>query len=223
VTYVDQIASDGTLLPRRTGVRVAIGRPGASGAPGEGDTIADDVEQVQGGAGNDTFELRDGRATEVACGAGHDTVIADARDVIDTDCEHASVAPQPGGPRILVPMLPFPFPSVNDRNASAIAVEPVLPLQHGAVVVRASCPPGVGLLELVAAPPCSGRVRFTRSDGRAMGAQRVRIPRGSSIALRVPLTSSRALARRATGLSLTVTALPDRGHVTRVLRFRVRG
>ncbi|HZV74729.1 MAG TPA: calcium-binding protein [Conexibacter sp.] len=223
VTYVDQIASDGTLLPRRSPIRAAIGRPGWSGAPGEGDTIKGDVEQLQGGAGNDTFWLRDGRSTEVACGAGHDTVVADPRDVIDTDCESARVAPQRGGARMTVPTLPFPFPGGGDRGRSAISVEPPLPLQRGAIVLRVSCPAGLGLLALVPSQPCSGRVRFTRFDGFAMGTRRVTIPRGGAVTVRLQLTSSRALARRASGLSVTATAAPDWGHVQRDLRFTVRG
>lgn len=223
VTYDDRIAADGTLLPRRTGVRVQIGRPDWSGTGDERDTIDADVEQVQGGAGADRLSLRDGRATSVACGAGRDTVTADPRDVLDIDCESATVAPQPGGARLTVPTLPFPFPGVNDRGRSAIAVEPTLPLHGSAIALRVTCPAGLGLLELVRALPCTGRVRFTRSDGVAMGTQRVRVPRGGGIAVHLPLTSSRALARRAAGLSLTATALPDRGRVTRALRFRVRG
>jgi hypothetical protein len=66
-------------------------------------------------------------------------------------------------------------------------------------------------------------VRFARADGFAMGTQRVRVPRGRTITLRLPLHQSRTLARRAAGLSVVVTALPDRGRVTRALRFRVRG
>jgi Ca2+-binding RTX toxin-like protein len=223
VTYDDRIATDGTLLPRRSGVRVQIGRPDWSGSGDERDTIERDVEQVQAGAGADRLSLRDGRATSVACGAGRDTVVADPRDVLDVDCDSATVAPQPGGARLTVPTLPFPFPGVNDRGRSTIAVEPLLPLHGDMIVLRVSCPAGLGLLELVRALPCTGRVRFTRSDGVAMGTQRVRVPRGGAIGMHLPLHSSRALARRAAGLSLTATALPDRGHVTRALKFRVRG
>lgn len=223
VTYDDVIAPDGTLLPRRTPVTVAIGQPGVSGGRGEGDTIGRDVEQVQGGAGNDRFDLRDGLATEVDCGAGRDTVLADARDTIDTDCERASVAPQRGGPPMALATLPFPFPVYGDRGVSAIGVGPLLPLRGGAIVLRVSCPAGLGLLALVPSQPCSGRVRFTRFDGFAMGTQRVRIARGRAITVRLPLTASRTLARRASGLPVTVTALPDWGKVRRVLRFRVRG
>lgn len=223
VTYADRIAADGTLLPRRSPVRAAIGRPGFSGSAGEGDTIANDVEQLQGGAGADSFSLRDGRATEVSCGGGRDSVTADPRDMLDIDCERVTVAPQPGGPRLTVATLPFPFPSVNDRARSTIAVAPLLPLHGSAIVLRVSCPPGLGLLELVNADPCTGRVRFTRADGVAMGTQRVRVPRGGTITLHLPLHASRALARRRAGLGLTATALPDRGHVVRTLTFRVRG
>jgi hypothetical protein len=223
VTYSDRIAADGTLLPRRGGVRMQIGRPDWSGSGDERDTIERDVEQLQGGAGADRLSLRDGRATEVACGTGRDTVDADPRDVLDIDCDSATVAPQPGGARLTVPTLPFPFPGVNDSGRSTIRVAPLLPLQGSAIVLRVSCPAGLGLLELVRALPCSGRVRFTRSDGMPMGIQRVRVPRGGAITVHLPLTSSRALARRPSGLSLTATALPDRGHVTRALKFRVRG
>ncbi|MBS1870330.1 MAG: calcium-binding protein [Actinobacteria bacterium] len=223
VTYVDRIAPDGTLLPRRTAVRAQIGRLDWSGSGDERDTIERDVEQLQGGAGNDRFSLRDGRATEVACGGGRDTVTADPRDVVDIDCERASVAPPRGGTRLTVATLPFPFPSVNDRARGTIAVEPLLPLHGGAIPLRVSCPAGLGLLELVRSDPCTGRVRFTRGDGAPMGTQRVRIPRGGTIGLRLPLRSSRALARRAAGLPVVATALPSRGHVVRSLIFRVRG
>jgi hypothetical protein len=223
VTYDDGIGADGTLLPRRSAVRAEIGRLEWSGSGDERDTIADDVEQLQGGAGADRLSLRDGRATAVSCGDGRDTVTADPRDVLDIDCESARVASQPGGARLTVATLPFPFPGVNDVGRSTIAVEPLLPLHGDAIVVRVSCPAGLGLLELVRALPCAGRVRFTRGDGFAMGTQRVRVPRGGTITLRLPLHQSRALARRATGLSVVATALPDRGAVVRALRFRVRG
>jgi hypothetical protein len=204
-------------------VRAAIGRPDWSGSGDERDTIEDDVEQLQGGAGADRLSLRDGHATAVACGDGRDGVVADPRDVLDIDCENASVAPLRGGTRLTVATLQFPFPRVNDSGRSAIRVAPVLPLQGNAIVLRVSCPAGLGLLELVRALPCTGRIRFTRSDGVAMGVKRVSVPRGGAIVLRLPLNNSRALARRSSGLSLTATALPDRGDVQRSLRFTVRG
>jgi Ca2+-binding RTX toxin-like protein len=223
VTYADRIGADGALLPRREAVRAQIGRLDWSGSGDERDTIADDVEQLQGGGGADRLSLRDGRATAVACGGGRDSVVADPRDVLDIDCESVRVASQPGGARLTIATLPFPFPSVNDVGRSTIAVEPLLPLHGDAILLRVSCPAGLGLLELVRADPCTGRVRFARADGVAMGTQRVRVPRGGTSTLRLPLHQSRALARRAAGLSVVATALPDRGRVIRALTFRVRG
>jgi Ca2+-binding RTX toxin-like protein len=223
VSYADRIGFDGTLLPRRGGVRAEIGRLDWSGSFDERDTIVDDIEQLQGGGGVDRLSLRDGRTTAVACGGGRDSVVADPRDVLEIDCESARIAPEPGGARLTIATLPFPFAKLNDSGRSTIAVEPLLPLHGDAILLRVSCPAGLGLLELVRAMPCTGRVRFTRSDGVAMGTQRARVPRGGTITLRLPLRSSRALARRTGGLSVVATALPARGHVTRALTFRVRG
>jgi hypothetical protein len=223
VTYTDGIGADGTLLPRRSAVRAEIGRLDWSGSGDERDTIEDDVEQLQGGGGADRLSLRDGRATQVACGSGRDSVVADPRDVLEIDCESARVAPQPGGARLTIPTLPFPFARLNDVGRGTIAVEPLLPLHGDAILLRVSCPAGLGLLELVSAMPCTGRVRFARADGFDMGTQRASVPRGGTITLRLPLHSSRALARRAAGLSVVATALPGRGNVVRSLRFRVRG
>jgi RTX calcium-binding nonapeptide repeat (4 copies) len=222
VTYADRIGRDGALLGRRGGVTLAVARANASGARDERDTIPRDVEQLAGGAGGDRFSLRDGLATGIACGAGRDSVTADARDSVEIDCESTRVASQPGGARLTTPTLPFPFAGVNDRGRSTIAVEPLLPLQGGAVVVRVSCPAGLGLLELVRALPCTGHVRFTRA-GSEMGVRRVSVPRGGAITVRLPLSESRGLARRAQGLTITATALPDRGSVQRALTFRVKG
>jgi hypothetical protein len=222
VTYGDRIGADGTLLPRRQGVRVAPGRTGGSGGPGEHDTIASDVEQVEGTLGNDHFYLRDGRATQVACDAGHDVVEADPLDQIGIDCESVTVAPAPGEPRMTVPTLEFPFTGRADRGDGVVRVLPVLPLLQSAVLVRVSCPVAVGLLD-IDGPGCSGRLRFARG-GVVMATQRIaNIARGHTITMRLPLTTSRPLARRPGGLAMTVTALPSRGRVQRSLLFTVRG
>lgn len=222
VTYADRIGRGGRLLPRPQGVRVALGREGFSGAPGEGDTIADDVEQLAGGDGDDRFHLRDGRETAVACGAGRDLVIADPHDAVEIDCQRTRLAPARGGQRVRVATLPFPFARLRDRGRSTIALAPAVPVRRGAIVLRVSCPAGLGLLELVEAMPCHGRIRFTR-PGAEMGIRRVAVPRGGSILVRLPLVASRALARRPGGLTVTATALPNRGDVVRSLSFRVRG
>jgi hypothetical protein len=220
VTYEDRIGADGTLLPRHSGVDVTS-EPGASGADGEGDTIGEDVEQVEGTAADDRFDLRDGVAQAIACDGGRDLVIADPRDDVAIDCETTRIAPASSGPTMKVPTLVFPFTGHSDRGGGRIDIGPRLPLQHGAVVVRVHCPEPVGLLA-TDGPGCTGKVRFARG-GVAMGTQRVDIKRGRTATLKVPLTSSRALARRASGLAVTVTAVPRRGEVRRVLHFTVRG
>lgn len=222
VTYEDRIAPDGTLLPRHQGVRVKVGVAGASGAPGEGDTIATDVEQIEGTAANDVFDLRDGRGQAIACDGGRDLVIADPRDDPGIDCETTRVAPAPHTGRMTIPTLVFPFTGHADRGRGSIDVGPILPLQHGAIVVRVHCPVGVGLLDLDG-PGCRGRVRFTRPGG-LLGTMRIgSIGRGRTVTLRLPLHDSRTLARRSHGLAVTVTALPVYGAVARSLRFTVRG
>jgi Ca2+-binding RTX toxin-like protein len=220
-TYADRVGSDGVLLERGSGVRIAVGRLNWSGGFDERDTIVDDVEQVQGGAGVDRFELRDGVRTEVACGAGRDRVIADPRDDIGIDCELGLVAPPRGGARQTVPTLAFPFTRSGDRGRTEVRVSPVLPLLGGAVSVRVACPLGVGLIDL-AGPGCSGKVRFLRGSV-LMGTQDVRVARGRAKTLRLGLTGSRDLARRPGGLAITVVGIPARGDVRRTLRFVVRG
>jgi hypothetical protein len=221
VTYADRIASDGTLVPRRSGVHVAIDAPGASGASGEGDTIANDVEQLEGTDGNDTFDLRDGVPDQVLCDGGRDLVLADLRDDPGIDCETTRVAPSVFDDRLTIPTLAFPFTGHADHGGGSVDVGPLLPLQHGAVVIRVHCPVAIGLLD-IAGPGCRGRVRFSRG-GTVLASMRVSFAHGRTLTLKVPLTSSRSLARRASGLALTVTAQPAVGAVRRFLRFRVRG
>jgi RTX calcium-binding nonapeptide repeat (4 copies) len=224
VTYADRIASDGTIAARHDGigVHVAIGAPGASGEPLEGDTIGRDVEQLEGTPYADRFDLRDGQADAVACDGGRDLVVADPLDDPSIDCETTRVAPAPGQGRLAIPTLVFPFTGHASRGGGRISVSPLLPLQHGAIVVRVKCPVAIGLLDLDG-PGCSGRVRFARA-GAVLSTMGIRnIVRGHTITLKLPLTSSRRLAQRASGLPVTVTAIPSLGAVQRLLTFTVRG
>jgi hemolysin type calcium-binding protein len=224
VTYLDRVAGiGGTIAPRRDGgVRVAIGVTGGSGAPFEGDTIATDVEQVEGTPFADRFSLRDGQADAIACAEGRDVVVADQLDDPAIDCELTRVAPAAGGARISIPTLVFPFTNRDARGGGRVDVGPTLPLRHGALVVRVQCPVPIGLLD-IDGPGCAGLVRFAR-DGAQLGVVRIRhIVRGRRITLRLPLHDSRRLARRASGLRVTVTALPALGSVRWSLRFTVRG
>ncbi len=54
---------------------------------------------LRGGPGNDTINARDAAAlfSDVACGGGTDTVIVDAADLVDPDCENVDRTPAPAG------------------------------------------------------------------------------------------------------------------------------
>jgi Ca2+-binding RTX toxin-like protein len=61
---------------------------------GPNDTNGD---TLHGQPGNDTFHVRDGERDVVDCGAGYDTVLADFKDTVTTDCEHVfRAAPKQG-------------------------------------------------------------------------------------------------------------------------------
>lgn len=221
LTYVDRIGRDGALSPRTTGVKVRPTVRGGSGGSGEGDTLIG-FEQFEGGAGNDRFELRDGRAQSVACNTGRDVALLDPRDDAAIDCETSEVGPA-AGVRVTVPTLVFPFPARDDSARSTVRVKPTVSLQGGAIVVKVRCQYAIGLLA-ADGPGCAGTVRMTRAGNYAMGARRIALSRGRELTWRVPLTASRSLARRAGGLDVTVTAIPTRGRgVRRDLRFNVRG
>jgi Ca2+-binding RTX toxin-like protein len=55
------------------------------GGPGR-DTIRGDNSEI-GAFGNDLIDVRDGEVDQVDCGVGRDTVIADRRDIVSTNCE----------------------------------------------------------------------------------------------------------------------------------------
>jgi hypothetical protein len=221
VTYVDRIGSGGTLLARTTGVTVRPGARNASGARGEKDTVFADVEQLEGGNGNDTFNVRDGHAQSIACGKGRDKVSADPLDDPSIDCESTTVAAA-ARQAFTTPTLVFPFPGREDTDRSTVRVSPVLKLQGNNVVLRVRCQVAVGILTQSGAG-CNGTLRMARG-GTLMATRKFKASRGNSIVWRVPLTASRALARRAGGLAVTVSALPVRGEgVRRDLSFTVRG
>jgi hypothetical protein len=72
------------------GVNVDLRSGTSSGAAGA-DSLSG-IENVTGGAGNDTIDLRDGAAGKSVCGGGDDTVVAEPADTIDANsCEHRSV------------------------------------------------------------------------------------------------------------------------------------
>ncbi len=221
ITYIDRIGSDGTLLPRTTGVVVRPGVSGGSGGRGEHDSIAKATGQLEGTSAADTFYLRDRVTQAVDCGAGVDTVYADPLDSPAIDCEKVFVAPASGQARMTIPQLAFPFAGSADTGRSDVTVGPVLPLVQNAVVVHVSCPVAIGLLA-ADGPGCAGRVKIAHGS-TTLGTIRIAVGRGRTTTVKVPLHESLPLANSSAGLAVTATALPDRGHVQRVLHFTVKG
>jgi hypothetical protein len=48
------------------------------------------TDSVEAGDGDDSIDVRDGKADRVNCGSGSDSVVADAADVVASDCETVS-------------------------------------------------------------------------------------------------------------------------------------
>jgi Ca2+-binding RTX toxin-like protein len=63
-----------------------LGTPN-DGEKGENDLVRTDVESVRTGSGDDTIDISDGAAGAATCGAGTDSVTADALDEIGSGCE----------------------------------------------------------------------------------------------------------------------------------------
>ncbi len=96
--------------PGKDWIRGAEGNDTIVGGPGQ-DKISGDLAGGDCGPfwckypyGNDTIYAQDGEVDAILCGAGTDTVYADAADVVDKNCENvtragavAAAAPAPGG------------------------------------------------------------------------------------------------------------------------------
>jgi Ca2+-binding RTX toxin-like protein len=68
------------------------GGPGTNDLSGNGGgdclfLFGDENEQASGGEGDDIFFVEDGNGDDIFCGAGHDTVDADANDRVAANCE----------------------------------------------------------------------------------------------------------------------------------------
>lgn len=77
-----------------------IGGPGRDAIAGDRKSRCNELACDVLVAGNDTIEARDGEVDSISCGTGADRVIADADDVVASDCEtveRADVAPPGGG------------------------------------------------------------------------------------------------------------------------------
>jgi hypothetical protein len=79
-----------------------VGGPGRDTISGDRPLRCNELHCDYAGFGNDTIDARDGEADSIDCGAGTDTVLADAVDTVAPDCEDVRVAgagpTQPSGP-----------------------------------------------------------------------------------------------------------------------------
>ena len=163
------------------------------GGPGR-DTISADLAGGDCGPlwcklpyGNDTIDARDGEIDSVTCGAGQDTVTADAADVVAPDCEtvQRGSAPAGGG-----------SPSAGKTTTKlALVGRPRLAaaLRRGLTVRVTDAP--VGKLALTAR---TGKTVVAR------GSTKVKAGGRATVRLRFT-TKARAKLRRARSATLTIT------------------
>ena len=172
---------------------VTISENGAAddGEAGEADNVRSDVEHVVGGSGGDSFSMRDGRAQTVTCGGGTDTVVADAFDTVDADCESVD-RPASATPTVT----PTPTPT-GGTPATPVAAALRLPTgkikadRRRRVALKLVCTSGTG--------GCAGTL-VLKGAGRAVYI----VAAGRTAVVRI--TVPKALVRR--GGRLTLTARP---------------
>jgi hypothetical protein len=112
--------------PTNNGLTGGAGNDTLAGAAGD-DTIDGGVGQdsLDGGDGADTLLGRDATADQVACGAGVDSVVADAVDAVALDCEQIDRGP----------IRVTPTPTVLDLLPRVLRMT-----KDGDVFVRLRCP-----------------------------------------------------------------------------------
>jgi hypothetical protein len=219
ISYASQLDVRGGLVPRRSGVRIVLGRRGASGGVGQRDTLLGHYSEVDGSStGNDLIDVRDGTPQTVVCGSGRDTVRVDPLDTPQMTCRTVHVAPAAGMASMRSAPLPFPFAAAPQARSQIIADQPIA-LAGGAVLVRVTCPVPAGLLEIFG-PGCRGRLTLAR-DRLVLATRRLALSRGATLTWNVPLPAPlRSLAARPAGLALHASATATRD-ATRTTSFTV--
>jgi Ca2+-binding RTX toxin-like protein len=192
------------------------------------------IDQLDGGAGDDTITSRDASADTVTCGAGNDTVIADATDKVAADCENVQL------PQTATPETGTPTPTGTGTGTTGTGVT-------GTTVSGTSASGGAGAntcstirvaggrvkrgrasirLSLVArdATPC--RARVTLTAGRKLGSARVKLVPGRTVVARVKLGAGarkRLVSRRSVKVTVAVVTVDAAGRVaTAQGRVRLR-
>jgi Ca2+-binding RTX toxin-like protein len=140
--------------------------------------------------GNDTIDARDGEADSVMCGAGEDSVQADAVAVVASDCEHVTRGGGAAAPST---------PGATQPAALAVTVAK-------AKLARAL----TGGLKLRVRVPSAGRV--TAKAPRASGSAKAAKAGTTTVRLRFDKRARRALrGRRSVKLTIAVRFTPTTG------------
>ncbi len=146
--------------------------------------------------GNDSVDARDGEVDSIVCGFGTDTVLADAADIVDKDCENVT--------RSSSPAATDPGAAAENRPALAASF----------VKIRLSRALSRGLTVRVTAPD-AGRVSATaKAKGRkvASGSRTVKKAGATTVVLRFTKQTRAQLRRRhRVTLSVAITFTPKRG------------
>jgi Ca2+-binding RTX toxin-like protein len=142
--------------------------------------------------GNDTIDARDGEVDSVMCGAGEDSVQADAADVVASDCEHVdrgggAAAPTSGATRTPVLTATVGPTKLAKALANGLNVRVGVP---GAGRVTAKAARASGSAKATKAGTTTVRLRFNTSARRALrGKRSVKL----TIAVRFTPAAGRAL------------------------------
>jgi Ca2+-binding RTX toxin-like protein len=140
-------------------------------------------DTLNGGDGADRITSRDGVADDVVCGAGADTVIADAVDTVAADCEtvelpQAPVTPDAGNGT--PPAAATPCSSVTVAKAR-------VKVKKGAASVRLTAKGGV---------TCGARVSLTAGGKTAKAITILDPGRSVTVRFKVPGAARKSLARK---------------------------
>lgn len=107
-----------------------------------------DRDVLRGGPGNDTIHARDGARDSVLCGAGRDTVVRDALDVLARDCERPSLPdPQPADPARTLTLTDEPWRCLGRVDLDLVRVTMRTPVED-AVRIDQNCTGRVRRLEV---------------------------------------------------------------------------
>ncbi len=212
----DNVRTDVERVVGGTGADTLIGSDGRDTLEGGlgADTIdgGDGADVLHGDDGADVIVARDGQVDAVVCGAGDDTVSADAADGVAADCEHVDrpllpgaapatvtevVAPAGGSPAVIIggPTAPSALPLVIQTLGLVAG-------KRGRLAVKLQCPPQ--------AAACAGTLvlRDAKKPKRALATKPFNVPAGSARTIRFTLPAKQrlALTRRALRLVLAATA-----------------